>query len=402
MPRQGPDSPRRIYLDNAATSWPKPECVYAAADRYARECGAAAGRSAYRHAAEAERIVELARTRVARLMGAENPASVVFTQNGTDSLNMAIHGVLRPGDHVVTSEAEHNSVLRPLAELRERMGIEVSYVAVGDEGFFRPDDVLAEVRPNTRLVALIHASNVTGAVQPLEEIGRRLAALPEPRPLFLVDAAQSLGHWPLSVDALHADLLAAPGHKGLLGPLGTGILYVRPEIADQVVSLRQGGTGTMSEQDRQPHQMPHKFEAGNVNVVGLAGLGAAAEFLLSDQSVGRIRANEEQLTRALLVGLGEIHGVAVYGPPADAPRVGVVSMTPAGYDPQDFAAMLDAEAGIQTRSGLHCAPGMHRSLGTIDRGGTVRFSVGHANSIEEVETTLQVVRQLMAAAPDTH
>jgi cysteine desulfurase family protein len=394
MPRPESGHSRRIYLDNAATSWPKPEAVYAASDRYARDVGAAAGRSAYRHAAEAERIVELTRSKVARLIGAENPANVLFTLNGTDSLNTAIHGVLRPGDHVVASHAEHNSVLRPLAELRRRIGIEVSYIPVDGEGYIRPDDVLAAVRPETRLVALIHASNVTGAVQPLEEIGARLGDLP---PLFLVDAAQSLGHWPLSVDELHADLVAAPGHKGLLGPLGTGILYVRPEVADQVASLRQGGTGTSSEQEEQPSQLPCKFEAGNVNVVGLAGLGAAADYLLANGKVDEIRSHEERLTNQLLAGLREIPGTIVHGPIGEAPRVGVVSITAGGYDPQDFAAMLDATSGVQTRSGLHCAPRMHRSLGTVERGGTVRFSVGHANSAEDIETTLDVVRQLMNA-----
>jgi cysteine desulfurase family protein len=395
MAREELDLSRRIYLDNAATSWPKPECVYVAMDRYARECGASAGRSGYRHAAEAGRLVDLARGRIARLIGARDPHSIAFALNGTDALNMAIHGVLRPGDHVVTSEAEHNSVLRPLAELHRCLEIDVSYVPVNREGYFHPDDVLAAVRPNTRLVALIHASNVTGAVQPLEEIGRRLASLP---PLFLVDAAQSLGHWPVNVAELHADLLAAPGHKGLLGPLGTGVLYVRREIADQVASLRQGGTGTSSEEESQPRELPHKFEAGNLNVVGLAGLGAAVDHLLSRQTVEEICAHEHGLTSRLLAGLGDIPGILVHGPAADSPRVGVVSITPGGYDPQDFAAMLDAAAAIQTRAGLHCAPRMHRSLGTLASGGTLRFSVGHATSAEDIDTTLNVVRQLREAA----
>ena len=395
MPANEPQ-PRRIYLDNAATSWPKPPSVYEAMDRYAREIGAPTGRSAYRHAADAERIVETTRGKLARLIGCSDPASVIFAFNGTDALNMAIHGVLRPGDHVVTSDAEHNSVLRPLAELRRRIGLEVSYVPVDAEGYFSPDDVLAEVHPATRLVALIHASNVTGAVQPVEEVGRRLADRPT---LLLVDAAQSLGHRPVRIDELQADLLAAPGHKGLLGPLGTGVLYIRRDAADQVASFRQGGTGTVSEQEDHPPSLPHKFEAGNHNMHGLAGLGAALDYLLDSDRIQTIHAQEQDLVDRLVAGLGDVSGISVCGSRSGVrPRVGVVSFTAQGYDPQDFAAMLDTSAGIQSRAGLHCAPRMHRSLGTLATGGTVRLSVGHATIQEDIDTVLEAVRQLMAAA----
>ena len=217
----------RIYLDNAATSWPKPEAVYDAVDRYQREVGGPNGRSGYREALEANRVVERARRGVAKLIGAPDPLHVVFGCNGTDVLNLAIRGSVRPGDHVVTTVCDHNSVLRPLRALREQHDVTVTYVPCDGQGFVSPDDVRAALRPNTRLVAVVHASNVTGAIQPIAEIG---PIVRESEALFLVDAAQSLGHVPIDVRQLEVDLLAAPGHKGLLGPLGTGVLYLRPGV----------------------------------------------------------------------------------------------------------------------------------------------------------------------------
>src|SRR6185312_814214 len=241
--------PRRIYLDNAATTWPKPETVYDAVDHYQREIGAPNGRSGYREAQESNRIVERARQGVADLIGAEDPSYIILGLNCSDMLNMAIRGMVRPGDHVVTTVCDHNSVLRPLRMLRETAGVEVTYVPCDSEGLVSPDDVKAAIRPSTRLVAVNHASNVTGAIQPIEEIGRIVKATDA---LFLVDAAQSLGHVPLDVRSSYADWLAAPGHKGLLGPLGTGVLFIRSGVEHEVQPLRYGGTGTQSDEDRQP------------------------------------------------------------------------------------------------------------------------------------------------------
>lgn len=387
-------TPRRIYLDNAATSWPKPEEVYAAVDRYQREVGAPAGRSAYAEASEAAQAVDGARQAIARLIGAADFRRVIFTLNGTDSLNLALHGALRPGDHVVTGVVEHNSVLRPLRALEDVGRIEVTRVGCDAAGVVDPEVVRASLRPNTRLIALTHASNVTGALQPVEEIStiaRRHGAL------LLIDAAQSLGHVPLDVRRLSVDLLAAPGHKGLLGPLGTGVLYVAPGVEERLASIRQGGTGSRSEDDRQPEELPDKYEAGNLNVPGIVGLGAAVRWL-RERGADAARRHEMSLIGRLLAGLSGIPGLVLYGPAAAADRVGVVSCSLEDYDPQEVAAMLDAACRVQVRAGLHCAPLMHRALGTLDRGGTVRFSVGPFNTEDDIDAAVEAMRELRAAS----
>ncbi len=383
---------RRIYLDNAATSFPKPDAVYEAVDRYNRRIGAAVGRSAYTEAVEVERTVAQCRTRAAQLLNAESPDRVVFTFNATDGLNVAIHGVLRPGDHVVTSQMEHNSVLRPLREEASRRDVEVTVVPADSAGHVDPDDVRRALRPNTRLVVLIHASNVTGTLQPAAEVARMAH---EAGALFLLDAAQTAGHQPVDVRQLGADLLACAGHKGLLGPLGTGLLYIRPGLEDEVHSLRQGGTGSDSHDDHQPAFLPDKYESGNHNAPGIFGLNAALAYLL-ERGVASIREHEQTLTRRLLEGLQALTNVSVYGPPVEVPRAGVVSFNVDGFDPQDLAAVLDEHFGIQVRAGLHCAPGAHRAIGTFDRGGTVRLSVGPFNSMDDVEATIRAVEQVAA------
>jgi cysteine desulfurase family protein len=384
----------RVYFDNAATSWPKPESVYRAVDRYLRELGAPAGRSAYAEAGEASRLVEQTRNSVALVLGVSDPNSIAFCLNGTDALNTAIHGVLREGDHVVTSAAEHNSVLRPLNRLARQGFIEVTYVPCDAAGRIDPDDVGAGLRPTTRLVALTHASNVTGTIQPLAQIGPLVRSHGA---LFLVDAAQTAGHLPFRVDELHCDLLAAPGHKGLLGPLGTGILYIRPGVESKVVSLRQGGTGTQSESEEQPDDMPVKFEAGNLNLPALAGLRAGCEFLLEKGSLALHRAATE-LSAALYEAFSAIHGVTVYGPTNAEDRVGVLSLNVKGYDPQDLAAALDSCYRIQVRSGLHCAPRIHGPLNTLRLGGTVRFSLGPFNTTDQAALSSAAIEELASAA----
>lgn len=379
---------RRIYLDNAATSWPKPDVVYAATDRYQRDLGAPAGRSAYDEATEVGRLVLAARRGIARLIGAERPEQVVFTANGTDWLNLAIHGSLSTGDHVVTSVVEHNSVLRPLRDLEDAGQITVSRVPCDAAGIIDPDEIGRALRPNTRLVALVHASNVTGALQPIAEVGRIVR---EHGALFLVDAAQSLGHVALSVMDASIELLAAPGHKGLLGPLGTGVLYLREGVDQRVRSLRQGGTGSRSEEDRQPASLPDKFEAGNLNALGIAGLAASVSWL-EECGIANVRRHEIELTARLMDGLRSIDTVRILGPAKLDHRVGVVSITAEGYDPQELAAALDAAARVQVRAGLHCAPLMHRALNTLERGGTIRFSVGPFNTPEDIDTAVEAVR----------
>jgi cysteine desulfurase family protein len=388
------DRPARIYLDNAATSWPKPEAVYQAVDRYQREVGAAAGRGAYAESLEAARIVAAARRRAARLLGSEDPRRVIFTSSGTEGLNLALHGVLRPGDHMVTTVLEHNSVLRPLEHLAAEREVSVTRVACGPSGRIDPDDVRQAFRKDTALVAISHASNVTGVVQPVAEIGR-LAH--EHGALLLVDAAQTLGHIAFSVDELHADLLAAPGHKGLLGPLGTGLLYVRPGVEARLRPTRQGGTGSQSELLRQPDALPDRYEPGNHNVPGLAGLTAALAWL-EERGFGSIAEHEAALRAQAVEGLAELDGVTVYS--AGASRtdhvavpdaVGVLSLNVRGYDPQELAAVLDAVHGVQTRAGLHCAPLAHDALGTLASGGTLRLSWGPFTTAQEIGVAVDAI-----------
>ncbi len=388
---------RRIYLDNAATSWPKPAAVYDAVEHYLREIGSPAGRGGYRAAEDAERIVAGCRKDVASLFGIADPRNVAFTFNGTDALNIAIQGALSPGDHVVTTLAEHNSVLRPLRFLEENASITVTRVPVDEFGVFDPTAVQAAVREETRLVVVTHASNVTGVVQPVEEVGALLSASDA---LLLVDAAQTAGHLPCNLIKLGADMIASPGHKGLLGPLGTGVLVLGEGVADRLRSFRYGGTGTQSEDDRQPVTMPEKLEAGNLNLPGIAGLRAGISYL-AEQGIESLHQQTMLLRERLVAGLAPIQGVTILGPTADLsaalPTVGVLSMTVDGYDPQEVAAMLDSAYGIEVRSGLHCAPEIHRSLGTFPTG-TVRFSVGSFSTEQDIDIAIQAVTEISAAA----
>jgi cysteine desulfurase family protein len=388
-------TPPRIYLDNAATSWPKPTAVYQAMDHYLRELGAPAGRSAYREAAEVERLVIETRRQLGLLLGDVAPERVIFTSNGTDSLNLALHGVLRAGDHVVTTVVEHNSVLRPLRHLEQSGLIEVSRVGCDGFGLIDPADVRRKIRTNTRMIVLSHASNVTGAIQPAEEVAKIAA---EHELLFLLDAAQTLGHFPLDVQKMGAHLVAAPGHKALLGPLGIGLLYVAPGVEQHLAPIRQGGTGTHSEDDFQPDSLPDKYESGNHNVPAIVGLGAAVSEL-REKGLERIQPHAETLLTSLLDGLAEIQQVTLHGPADAARQSAIQSVTVAGYDPQEVATMLDAAYSIQVRAGLHCAPLMHDALGTRAHGGTLRLSLGQFNTLDQIEAVVAGMAELAAAAP---
>jgi cysteine desulfurase/selenocysteine lyase len=379
-----------IYLDNAATSFPKPECVYAAVDRYQRENGRPVGRGSTDASIQLQRIVDRCRLRAAELLGATAKEQIVFTFNCTDSLNTVLHGFLREGDHVVSSEAEHNSVLRPLRQLERTQGISLSLVEIDDAGFFRAADVAAAVRPDTKLIILQHASNVTGAIQPIEAIGR-LAR--QNGIVFAVDAAQTAGHLPIDVQELDADFLACAGHKGLLGPLGTGLLYIAPGRESDLTPLRQGGTGSRSELDTQPDTMPDRFESGNHNAPGIVGLDAALGWL-SERGVDTVRSHELALTQRLVAGLREIPALRIFGHEDSSRHTGVVSVVSELYSSDELASLLSGHFQIDTRAGLHCAPLMHRRLGTIEQQGAVRFSVGIHNTANEVDAALDALRQV--------
>lgn len=388
---------RRIYVDNAATSFPKPPCVLEAMTRYAQELGASAGRGAYREATQTGELVTRCRHRLARLINAADARRIIFTLNCTEALNLAIRGMLAPGDHVVATRFEHNSILRPILDLATG-GITATFVAVDRAtGAVAPDDLRAAIRPETRLIAVQHASNVTGVVQPIEPI---ISAARERGVPVLLDAAQTIGHLPLDVRALGVDLLAFPGHKGLLGPLGTGGLYVGPDMEERLRPLVCGGTGSASEQPTQPDFLPDKYESGSHNAIGLAGLSAAVDWLLS-RGVDALRAHEIELCGRFLGRVGGIEGVRVFGPSDPSGRVGVFSVRVEGCAPAELSALLEAEFGVLTRSGIHCAPWAHETLGTAADGGTTRLSFGPFTTAADVDRCVDALMEV-ASPTVTH
>jgi cysteine desulfurase / selenocysteine lyase len=390
----------RLYFDNAATSFPKPGCVMEATQRYWQDIGASAGRGAYLEAVETGRLIRQCRGDVARLINAERPESIVFGMNCSDGLNLAIKGLLKAGDHAITTWMDHNSVLRPLNSLKEQVGLEVTFVECdGRTGRVDPGDVVRAIRPETRLIAVVHGSNVTGSLQPIREIG---AAAREKGVLFLVDAAQTCGHYPIDVRLDGIDLLAAPGHKGCLGPLGTGFLYIRPGVEKAVRPLKEGGTGSISEQVVHPDFMPDRYEAGSHNAVGLVGLGAGVRWVL-DRGVEALREHERRLCEVFLSAAGGIGGLTVYGPHEVNDRVGVFSVRVEGYTPAELAAALETHFGVLTRPGLHCAPLAHQTIGTHEQGGTTRFSFGPFIEERDVEHVVSSLMELAGAGrPPAH
>jgi cysteine desulfurase/selenocysteine lyase len=379
-----------IYLDNAATSFPKPEAVYRAINRAMREVGANPGRGGHRMAVEASRLVFEAREAVAAFFGAEDSSRIVFTPSATEALNIALFGLLRPGDRVVTSTMEHNAVTRPLRALQQR-GVVVEKVAADSRGFVDPEDI-RRAAAGARMVVLCHCSNVTGTLQAIEEIGPwcRKEGI-----LFLVDAAQSAGLFSLNVEAMGIDLLAAPGHKGLMGPPGTGVLYVREGLRPE--PLIYGGTGGNSQSDLPPEDLPERLESGTLNLPGLAGLKAGIEFLMGE-GVANVRARERELMARLISGLRKISGLHLFGPLEPKFHGGVLSFNIEGRDPTEVGFLLDRDHGIFTRVGLHCAPDAHRTIGTFPRG-TVRVSPGYFNTAEHIESLVAAVAAIASHPP---
>jgi cysteine desulfurase/selenocysteine lyase len=375
-----------IYLDNAATSFPKPDAVYRAVEHALREIGVGPGRGSHRRALAASRLVFEAREAVAGLFGVKDATRVIFTHSATEALNLAVTGFLKPGDHVVSTTMEHNSLARPL-HLAEQGGVAVSRVTGDANGLVESRRISDAIRRDTRLVAITHCSNVTGAIQPIGEIGaltRRMGIR------LLVDAAQSAGAVPIDVDDLNIDLLAVPGHKGLFGPQGTGFLYVAEGVGLNPILV--GGTGGFSTSFEQPDALPERFESGTPNTPGIAGLLAGVEFVRAT-GVESIRRKEAALVTQLKEGLETIPGVAVYAPGAEEERGGVLSFTMAGRDPAEIGFRLDSEYDIAVRVGLHCAPAAHRNIGTYP-GGTVRVSPGYFNSGQDIEEFLRALRSI--------
>mgnify|MGYP000858013973 CR=1 FL=1 len=378
-----------LYLDNAATSWPKPPGVARAMVRFLEETGANPGRSGHRLSIEAARLIFDAREAVAELFGAPDPLHVIFGLNITDGINLALHGILRPGDHVITSSMEHNAIMRPLNELRKK-DVRFTNIACNSDGSLDPALIELAIQPNTRLIALNHASNVCGTILPLKEIGQiaRNHDL-----LFLVDTAQTAGVLPVDMEEACIDLLAFTGHKSLYGPMGTGGLIIGQRIdPEELQPMRQGGTGSRSEQVVQPTFLPDRYESGTPNAVGLAGLLAALTWLKAE-GIEAIRVREKALTARLLAGLGEIAGVKIYGIQDASKQTATVAFNIRGLEPSTVGLRLDEEFNILSRVGLHCAPTAHQTLGTFPQG-CVRFGLGAFNQPEDVCEALNAVRLL--------
>ncbi len=375
-----------IYLDNAATSWPKPEAVYQGMDGFMRHIGANPGRSGHRLSIEAGHIAYETREAVAMLFRVGDPTRIIFTPNATEALNVVIRGLLRPGDHVVTSSMEHNSLMRPL-RAAEQTGVLVTVVQCSRTGTLHAADIERAIGSNTRLIALSHASNAVGTLLPIAEVGR----MARQRGVgFLVDAAQTAGCCSIDVEAMNIDMLAFSGHKGLYGPQGTGGLYIRKGMESSIEPLKRGGTGSRSEYEYQPEFLPDKYESGTPNTVGLAGLGAGVRFVLEEG--GSIQKKERELAEALLDGLKGIAGVVIHGHDIADSRIAVVSFNISGLTSSEVAMELE-EHSILCRPGLHCSPTTHRTLGTFPQG-TVRLSPGYFTSSEDIEVTLETVRKI--------
>lgn len=374
-----------IYLDNAATTMHKPKEVIDAVVCAMSSMGNA-GRGANEASLSASRIIYDTREKLCRFFHGENPRQIVFTNNSTESLNIAIKGLLNPGDHVITTMLEHNSVLRPLYEMKEK-GVELTIIESDKNGRFRLEDMEAAIRPNTKMIVCTNGSNLTGNYVPLKPVGE-LAKKHDI--LFVVDASQTAGVFPIDVQDMMIDVLCFTGHKGLLGPQGTGGMYVKEEI--KIRPLKTGGSGVQTYSKTHPAEMPTALEAGTLNGHGIAGLHAAMSYL-EETGVDHIRAREQELMWRFYEGVKDIPEITIYGDFSTKERCAIVTLNIGDYDSSEVSDALLTEYSISTRPGGHCAPLMHEALGTVEQG-AVRFSFSHYNTEEEVDTAIEAVREL--------
>lgn len=383
----------RLYLDNAATSFPKPPGVTQAMVDYAQNLGASAGRGAYSEAIETGQKITECRRLLNQLFNGQDPHHFVFTLNCSDALNLAIKGLVDPAQrcHVICTAIDHNSILRPINAMQERGWVQATVIPVDPRtGLVDPQNIRKAIRRDTRLIAITHGSNVTGTIQPIRQIGQiaREYAIP-----FVVDAAQSAGHIPLDVQADLIDLLAAPGHKALMGPLGTGFLYIRPGLEKILRPLREGGTGSVSEHPVQPLFMPDRYEPGSHNAIGLIGWSEGLRWILH-KTISQIERHEKELIQTFLERISSIEGLNYFGPPGIRDRIGVFSVRLEGYEPAELSNILEKEFGILTRPGLHCAPHIHETLGTSGAGGTTRFSFGPFVTKQDIRYATDALAQI--------
>ncbi len=380
-----------IYLDNGATSYPKPQSVYDFMDHYYREYGVSPGRSGYDKALEAEEVVQGARVMLTELFNGTDSERLTFSYNASDSLNQIIKGVVKQGDHVITTNLEHNSVLRPLYQLELDGVIELTYIDFDSAGYVDPDDFRKAFRKNTRLVIMNHASNVIGTVQPVTEVG---AICREAGILFAIDSSQSAGQVDIDIQAMNVDMLAFTGHKSLMGPTGIGGMYTAEGV--EVTAIRQGGTGVRSAVKTHLEEYPFRLECGTLNVVGVAGLYAGQKWL-REEGIKKIHNQELALWDRLRLGLQEIEGVTTYG--ADSPdnQIGILSFNVDGLEAGDVGTMLDVDHEIAVRTGLQCAPLVHVGIGTFDIHGTARFGIGPFNTEAHIDTAIEAVREIASS-----
>ncbi|MEM7808544.1 MAG: aminotransferase class V-fold PLP-dependent enzyme, partial [Planctomycetota bacterium] len=377
--------------------FPKPPEVLAAMTDYATRLGASAGRGAYDEAVETGRLLEACRREINDFIGGESPDHVVFALNCSDALNIALRGLIDPFNpgHVVISEADHNSILRPVHAMAEQWGLTFTAVPCDPETtLVDPADVREAIQRDTKFVALTHASNVTGAVQRVAEIGAICREMAVP---FVVDAAQSIGHVSVDVQRDSIDLLAAPGHKALMGPLGTGFLYLRPGMEKLVRPLREGGTGSRSDLPTHPTWMPDRYEPGSHNAIGIAGLLAGVRWLRG-KGLDEIQRHEQGLVSTFIGAITGVDGLTLFGPPGVADRIGVFSLRAEGLEPHELSAALESGFGVLSRSGIHCAPWVHRAIGTLDAGGTTRLSFGPFTSKQDVRFAADALAELTSSA----
>lgn len=375
-----------IYLDNAATTFPKPKQVYDAVLDCMENYGANPGRAGHKLAMRAGREIYDCRENIAKLLNISNPMNIVFTHNATDSLNLAIKGVVKSGDHIITTSIEHNSVIRPIKALEEK-GKQNTIVKCDEYGQLNTEDIKKAIKPNTKLIVTTHASNVCGTLVDIEAVGN---IAKENNILYLVDASQTLGVYDVDVQKINVDMVAAPGHKCLLGPQGTGILYIREGLALDI--LKEGGTGSNSEELFQPNMMPDRYESGTHNTPGIAGLNAGVNFVI-ETGIDKIRKHEEELCSYMLERLSEVPNIKIYGPLDSKKRAAVISINIGNIDSGEVTFMLDDVYGIATRSGIHCSPLAHETLGTLIQG-TVRFSFGYFSTKEEVDKSIEALKEI--------
>jgi cysteine desulfurase/selenocysteine lyase len=389
----------RRYFDNAATSFPKAPNVAMAMQTWTSGIQASPGRAAYAEVTTATECMHSCRANLCSLIGTTDPSQIIFTLNCTDALSLAIEGRVRAARrtgksiHIVTTAMDHNSVLRPLREL-ENDGISWTCVAADPHtGLVCPDDIAAAITADTRLVAVNHGSNVTGTIQAMTDIGDRCRHADVP---LLVDAAQTLGHRHIDVHEMGIDLLAFPGHKGLLGPLGTGGLWIRPGLEELIAPVRLGGTGSRSEEDVQPTMLPDRYESGSHNMLGIIGLEASTEWIRS-QSLYALIEQDLAKTAYMLESLLRIDGLRVHGPHDPTERCGVFAVTINGCEPDELARRLDTKYGILTRAGIHCAPYAHATIGTLSGGGAVRLSLGAFTTSDDINAATEALTREAAA-----